>query len=144
MLNLLLLIQSPPTTMPLLLQSFSRKLILTQKTSNNGPSLTLVPQATSLQPTRQPQTYYLLPCPSLPASQMVNVYALCTCALSTSHLCPTVLVQLTSTLAMPCTHSFCDNVQNRMHHHLHKDWVHNQVLRPNHSVRPWVHDLALL
>ncbi len=32
-----------------------------------------------------------------------------------------------------------DNVQCRMHHHLHIDWVHNCVLRPNHSMRSQVH-----
>ncbi len=26
-----------------------------------------------------------------------------------------------------------------MHHHLHEDWVHNCVLRPNHSMRSQVH-----
>ena len=33
----------------------------------------------------------------------------------------------------------CDDVQCRMHRHLHKDWVHNHILQPNHSRWPQVH-----
>ncbi len=42
----------------------------------------------------------------------------------------------------PClalTPFYRDNVQRRMHHHLHEGWVHNCVLWPNHSVQPQVH-----
>jgi hypothetical protein len=33
----------------------------------------------------------------------------------------------------------CNNVQCRMHRHLHKDWVHNCVLWLNHSMQSQVH-----
>ena len=37
----------------------------------------------------------------------------------------------------------CDNVQCRMHHHLHKDWVHNCVSWSNHSMQPYMHTTGL-
>jgi hypothetical protein len=108
--------------------------------SSNGQSSTQAQQVISSPPTHRQQTSAQPSSPLLPTYQMETKCNQRTLALQSSRAgsrrqkCPHHPL---TCIALPPVHR-C-NVQCRLYHHLHQDWVHHRILWPHYHLWPQMH-----